>query len=770
MDKASIAHCLLSIAIPMFLQRLEIHGFKSFANKTTILFSENGTDGRRGLTAIVGPNGSGKSNIADAMRWVMGEQSLKQLRGKKSEDIIFSGSDKRAKLGMAEVSLFLKNERAVPVKTEGNDDGIETILNSPEITITRRLYRDGTSEYLLNNARSRLQDIHMLLAKANIGERGYTIVGQGMIDQFLFLSPEERKEAIDEAAGIRHLQIKKNDAERKLEATRENLREAGLLLAEIEPRLRSLTRQVKRLNEREAIEGELKNLQTKHYGALYRKLSGETGNLRRAVGVCEKNVAEKESSLGTIQTKLNSLEKAETTSTKLVDFQKELEPLHVERQRLRDRAFEIRVAAERSKNTQLPMAAVIAGIESIQAEEQSLFSKIKNATTLEELESIKSAAQALDNRIAELLGTIRGETRNKENEKNLAEVEKGINEVNAKINAVQDKISNASKGEQEQKSAFFALQREYQGALMVVTQARSELGERRIAIAKTEQRLEDLESEIKAEMQIGDIAPLLAMTTEDEALRQAQGGLSAESPEEAYHHIQRLKQQVASIGGIDPEVVREHTETAARYEALKIQYDDLVGAEAKLVLLSAELDLSIGKSFQESFKKISTEFERFFRILFGGGNAKLVYLEPESLPEIDPNEPVDPNAPAKQLRTRPGVEIQAQPPGKKVKSINVLSGGERALTAIALISAIIAVNPSPFVVLDEVDAALDEANSIRFADIVFELTNKTQFIVVTHNRYTMERAGLIYGVTMGDDAVSKILSIKLEEAVATSTK
>ncbi len=762
----------------MYLQRLEIQGFKSFANKTTILFSEQGQGGRRGLTAIVGPNGSGKSNIADAMRWVMGEQSLKQLRGKKSEDVIFSGSDKRPRMGMAEVSLFFRNENASAEKTADNGDSIDTILASPEIALTRRLYRDGTSEYLLNGNRSRLADINMLLAKANVGERGFTVIGQGMIDQFLFLSPEERKEAIDEAAGIRHLQIKKNEAQRKLEATRENLKQAELLLAEIEPRLRSLSRQVKRLGEREALEKELKDLQSRHYGSLYRALHRDAEALKRSVAQSEKAVADKETDLRAIQNKLGTLEKAETSSASLLDFQKLLEPLHAERQRLRDRAFEIRVAAERSKNAQLPMAAVIAGIEALHAEEQSLLSKIRTATTLQELEMIKASAESLDARIAEFLGTVRGETRNKENEKNLAEVERGINDVNAKITSIQEKIAEASKGEREQKSAFFALQREYQALLEVVTRLRTDMGERRIAFAKTEQRLEDLESEIKAEMQIGDIAPLLAGASEDEALKQApfdtaqgrQGGLPSESPEEAYRHIQRLKQQLAAIGGIDPEVVKEHGETASRYEGLKIQYDDLIAAETKLIELGKELDETIGRAFHEAFKKISVEFEKFFRVLFNGGNAKLIYLEPENAPVPDPNESADPNAPAKQYRTRPGVEIQAQPPGKKVKSINVLSGGERALTAIALISAIIAVNPSPFVVLDEVDAALDEANSIRFADIVYELTEKTQFIVVTHNRYTMERSGLIYGVTMGDDAVSKILSVRLEDAVQGSTK
>jgi len=747
----------------MYLQRLELQGFKSFANKTAIVFSETGEGGRRGLTAIVGPNGSGKSNIADAMRWVMGEQSLKQLRGKKSEDVIFSGSDKRSKLGMAEVSLFLRNENGTRAP-DAEAESIDALLTAPEVVITRRLYRDGTSEYLVNNTRSRLQDIHLLLAKANVGERSYAIIGQGMVDRFLFLSAEERKEAIDEAAGIRHLQLKKGDAERKLEATQENLREAGLLLAEIEPRLRSLSRQVKRLNEREEFEKELRALQAKHYGGMYRHLLNETNAYRKAVGQGEKAVADKEVDLRAVERKLDTLEKAETPSGKLLEFQKELEALHAERARHRDRAFELRVAAERTKGRQMPMAAVIAAIEGVQSDERALLQKIKSATTLEDLAALKTVAEALDRRLTELLSTVRGETSNKENEKQLAELERSSEAVASNIAGVQEKIRAASKSDVEQKSAFFALQREYQGLLEVVTGLRSGLGEQRIALAKTEQRLEDLVGEIQNEMQIANVSEAMQGAATD----------ATEPSAEVMHHINRLKQQLAMIGGIDTEVVREHALTATRYETLKTQYDDLVSAQEKLVALGKELTASIDGAFSVAFKKINTEFEKFFKLLFGGGNAKLIYLEPETIAEDEHDETEGAEgaegAPAKQVRTKPGIDIHAQPPGKRVKTITVLSGGERALTAIALISAIIAVNPSPFVVLDEVDAALDEANSIRFADIVYELTTKTQFIVVTHNRYTMERAGLIYGVTMGDDAVSKMLSIKLEQAVATSTK
>ena len=188
----------------MHLEKLEVQGFKSFAGKSALSFPGLIDKDRRGLTAIVGPNGSGKSNIADAIKWVLGEQSIKTLRGKKSEDVIFSGSEKMGKLGMAEVSLFLNNEDK------------QAPIDYSQIVLTRRMYRDGNSEYLLNNSRVRLLDVQMLLAKANFGQKTYSVVGQGTVDTFLNASLTERKEFFDEATGVKQFQIKRDTSLNKL--------------------------------------------------------------------------------------------------------------------------------------------------------------------------------------------------------------------------------------------------------------------------------------------------------------------------------------------------------------------------------------------------------------------------------------------------------------------------------------------------------------------------------------------------------------------------
>ncbi|MCK5504251.1 MAG: AAA family ATPase, partial [Thermodesulfovibrionia bacterium] len=257
----------------MYLQKLGIQGFKSFANKTELEFTP-------GVTAVVGPNGSGKSNVADAVRWVLGEQSLKTLRGKKSGDVIFAGSDKKTRLGFCQVDLHLNNEdRKAPIDYE-------------EIVISRRLYRDGNGEYYINKNKVRLQDILMLLAKSSFGQRSYSIIGQGTIDLFLAATPSQRKEYFDEAAGVRQFQIKKDQAENKLSQTKDNLHQAEMLIQEIEPRLRSLTRQVNRLERREEVKKQLKEIQHKYYGGLWHDLKkqyeiqdgkkNETGNKLRS--------------------------------------------------------------------------------------------------------------------------------------------------------------------------------------------------------------------------------------------------------------------------------------------------------------------------------------------------------------------------------------------------------------------------------------------------------------------------------------------------------
>jgi chromosome segregation protein len=260
----------------MYLKRLELQGFKTFAQKTALEFVLD-TSGRRGVTAVVGPNGSGKSNVADSLRWVMGEQSLKLLRGKRSEDVIFAGSEKRGRAGFCEVTMVLEN-----------DDKPD--LGMSEIAVTRRLYRDGQSEYEINRQGARLGDVQLLLAQCGIGQRTYSVIGQGMVDQVLVAGPAERKEFFDEAFGLKPFQLKRNSAWNKITASREHLAQTDLLLQELGPRLASLEKQVKRLQERETIEQELRSLERQHYGRQWSEI--RRGWQEAAVKMAEKVLQE----------------------------------------------------------------------------------------------------------------------------------------------------------------------------------------------------------------------------------------------------------------------------------------------------------------------------------------------------------------------------------------------------------------------------------------------------------------------------------------------
>jgi chromosome segregation protein len=315
----------------MYLQRIELQGFKSFANKTILEFPAPGTttkavlnaSGRSnksnqqvcGVTAIVGPNGSGKSNVVDAVRWVLGEQSLKLLRGKKSTDIIFSGSAKKSQMGLAEVSLHLNNEdKSAPI-------------DYTEIVITRKLYRDGESEYLLNKNSVRLFDIIMLLAKANFGQNTYSIIGQGMVDRIVNYSSQERKDFFDEATGVKQFQIKRDRSVNKLKKSRENLAQAQTLINELEPHLKMLTRQVNRLHKRKEIEVELKEAWEKYYGKQWLDLDGSYKELIISVTSYDKKKIKLDQEIESLQEKLNSLSEESSRSEEFDRLQKEYNAL-----------------------------------------------------------------------------------------------------------------------------------------------------------------------------------------------------------------------------------------------------------------------------------------------------------------------------------------------------------------------------------------------------------------------------------------------------------
>lgn len=739
----------------MYLQRLEIQGFKSFANKTVLEFPGKTNGLSKGITAIVGPNGSGKSNVADAVRWVLGEQSLKVLRGKKSEDVIFAGSDKKARLGAAEVSLFLNNE-----------DG-EAPISYSELVITRRLYRNGESEYLLNRNNTRLQDILILLAKCKFGQRSYSIIGQGMVDNFLFSPPSERKEFFEEAAGIREFQIKKDSAVNKFKITREHLRQTEMLLQEIEPRVRSLTRQVKRLERRSEIEKELYGLQAEYYGGLWSENSRKLAILKESFAKIEEQRKNSAAGLADIQNKLKTLEKENTRSQVFNQLQEDYQKILEERSKLREREMMLKNKLQYSQPQKtavsLPAAQILAELDDLDHKQNLIVKKINEVKNLEQLAEIKQAINELNQQLAKLIKklrpTPREETTVDPTKVELEKIAQQLVKINDQLAAAQQKIKDFNQSEENKRGELFNLQKAFQEKLATLNKFTGEANELKIELARVETRVEDLEREMKDELT-------------PELKQQIKTGAGRQSVQpQLFSEIQKLKRQLELIGGIDPEAEKEYSQTKERYDFLKVQSLDLTKSLTNLEQAADELENNIKKHFDYSFNLISLQFEKYFKLLFGGGKASLIKLFEEAkgadeTKETEEGEETEKPAAKKKKKETvlAGIDIQATPPGKKIKSMSMLSGGERAMTSIALICAIIANNPSPFVVLDEVDAALDEANSIKFSEILDKLSEKTQFVVISHNRATMHKARVLYGVTMTDEGISRLLSVRLEEA------
>lgn len=753
--------------LSMHLTKLETVGFKTFAKKTSLSFLPP-TKERAPITAVVGPNGSGKSNLADAIRWVLGEQSMKLLRGKSTEDVIFSGSQGKGRSGFAEVSLTFNNE-----------DG-SMPLEFAEVTITRRLFRDGTSEYLINDSKVRLSDIHLLLAQANVGQRSYSVVGQGMIDHILVSTPEERKAFFDDATGVKPFQIKRHAAVRKLKRTHQNLADVEMLLREIEPRLRSLKRQAKRLEQREEVETQLHQLEFDHYAASWWKLVAQLEDVSKQFNTADERIKEERATLRALEEEAKKFEEPEEQKDEgLVKLQTSYREAQKAHRQVRNELFQAekdielsRVRAQ-SNWAPLPLLKILEEIKWLVGQLKKLKSLKEGTELLAGVDEALKRSETLSKKLQRPNpDDIKPDPAAVAKVEGLKQKEK---EAEAALKELETQIDNYVVKEKSERTELIEMQktlREKQKEIHLHENRRNQL---KIDLARYEERQAGLTREMNE-----------FMKERADAVRQEKPVQLSDTNH--YQDIQRLRYKLELIGGIDPEIVQEFEETQARHTFLNEQVGDLHQAIKSTEKIIRELDDQIQKQSKEVFNKINKEFQRYFKMLFGGGSSKLVKLTRDELKEDEEETGVTPervfadtgeeqrakdDAIAKKIQKHQdpviGVDIQATPPGKKLKALNLLSGGERALTSIALISAIMAVNPAPFVVLDEVDAALDEANTIRFANILQELSKSSQFIIITHNRATMEQADVLYGVTMGDEGISNLLSVHLEDIVSEGT-
>lgn len=928
----------------MFLKSLEIFGFKSFADRTRIEFSD-------GITALLGPNGCGKSNVVDAIKWVIGEQGAKALRAEKMEDVIFTGTENRKPLNVAEVTLTIANENGL------------LNLDLTEVAIKRRLYRSGESEYFINGKPVKLKEIRELFWDTGVGKVAYSVMEQGKIDQILSSKPEERRYLFEEAAGITRFKARRAAAERDLERTESYMQQSEVILAEVKREYDSLKKQADETarfrtlkneefeneldinllrlkgftqerdrrassaeeakKKRDAIKAEIDdisvslemnmsrvNAMQERMNAfmldltglqvsknekmnLSRHLADRKNEIKAKIGQLEirrQSMHERISSLHDdadeqdvlarqLASRLSDTEKNIASFEEAVDaaasritgndgeaarLEKEIAALEEQRvqfeaalqaltedivteldKRLREAGYSSS-AHSRAEET---VADVIGRMKSLVSGRKNIFSDFTRNISPSAEEMLRFAGNAVDSfsELEELLGTL---------EEGFASLKKAspgfIDEFLApegiitKKRAVDAEIQQNRARCAEKRAAISDLKAENTGLSEKIEEYRKTLEDLRLnqvqmktqsaaaeeraklirrEIASQESQLRYLENEIfTEEKNLGEIDGQIADVDSELAEIERKGSALAAEMEELNNKIHSetsdvsgrqgklkelneslikeqsrlekthmdvmlseteirnvlenfrerysrdlmefeermfaitvpaadlreklaaVRQQLKTLGSVNLQAPEQFEDAKERYAFLSGQLEDLRKAREDLRIVTEEIRAESTELFLATYNKIKKNFHNMFRRLFGGGRGELRLVTPANVLES-------------------GIDIFAQPPGKKLENIGLLSGGEKSMTAVALLFATYMVKPSPFCLLDEIDAALDEQNVTRFIHTLREFANVSQYIIITHNKKTVMGAGTMLGVTMEESGVTKLIAIKLENDI-----
>ncbi len=751
----------------MYLKSLELIGFKSFAKKTELSFNTP-------ITGIVGPNGSGKSNTAEAFRFVLGEQSIKSMRGKRTEDLIWNGSPEVGRSNRASVKLVFDNRKRL------------LNLDVDEVTIERVIYRDAGSEYLVNGSPVRLRDIVELLSGAHIGASGHHIISQGEADRILNANMRERREMIEDALGLKIFEWKREESERKLLKTEENMKQVGSLRREIAPHIAFLKKQVEKVEKTKLLKEELRSLYAEYLKREHTYLTHTKQKISDEERSPKAELADLEQKLSASKKILEETHGADAKTKAVIAVEERLNGLRRERESIsRDIGrLEGEIAStERMKSTQ-ESAKVSEALIPI-SEVESIAKEVDQAFTSEDIGLLKRAFETVKHALGGLLDKYRqkknpsiegfereiASLREKKQgaEKKLSEIQHAEGEVaqdEKKLRLDIEKEKDSSRDAEKEVFRIMARQNELHGTLTALRVRHSELehleGDFKRELTEGillvgRELMEYEKAEVKDES--GTVLNLQTSTSEDRIKQ-----------EERRRRVEKLKIRIEDAGGgSGAEVLKEFEEATERDQFLARELADLEKSAETLRELITELSMKLDEEFRGGILKINKEFQNYFSLMFGGGSAKLSIAKPEKKVRRE----MDDLLASEEGITVPedteketGIDIEVNLPRKKIKALMMLSGGERALTSIALLFAMSQVKPPPFIILDETDAALDEANSKKYGDMVENLSKHSQLILITHNRETMSRAGVIYGVTMDKSGVSKLLSIAFDEAVA----
>jgi len=706
------------------LRSIRLRGFKSFPDPVEVRLEP-------GVAVVVGPNGSGKSNVADAIVWAAGSLSPSELRAEKPDDVLFAGGPGRPAADHAEVELLFDNE---------DGDGP---LEFSELSIARRLHRGGEGEYLVNRARVRRTDVVELLAEVGLGTELHSVIGQGRVEQILGSKPAERRALVEEAAGLGRFKQRRHRAELKLARVEIQVDRARDLEDEVRKRLRPLALQATAAQRAEKLVHEIEGRRGRIAAAELERIE------RRLAEVGERRIEAELERKGRDDKLGGVLDERRRAEEELAEAAGRHEQATAALYRLRSAVERVELRREQAEETgralradaatpRLPVVGE-ANYESALAAARgwvvapSDFSRALTRLREAYNEGVDAVLVHASSQVWFASGSIgRADEPPRsvlfdvlaERSEHVAELLAGAAQTasrfEAPLSARVDAGGSRSGELGEELRALGAREAE-------LRRAAGEAAERLAAVGIEAARLEREREEVLARLPEGETAD----------------PLSDEQVEELRAEIARLERRREALGQVNPLAAEEHAREKARLEELVLQREDLEQSLAELAKLRDELAETVEKRFEETYAAVERHFAEVAGTLFPGGRGRLIREEEGE---------------------EPGIEIELQPGGKRVTRLSLLSGGEKALGAISFLFALFLARPCPFYLLDEVEAALDDTNIGRFVDLLRRFSDRAQFIVVTHQKRTMEAADILYGVTMGAQGVTEVVSKRLESA------
>ncbi|HEX5762451.1 MAG TPA: AAA family ATPase [Solirubrobacterales bacterium] len=770
----------------MYLKSIEMKGFKSFPERTRLEFSP-------GVSVIVGPNGSGKSNITDAVLWALGEQSPGAIRGASMQDVISAGGKGIGQRRAAEVEVTIDN----------GEGRAATELS--EISVQRRLDRSGDGGYRLNGARCRLVDVVEVLSDTNLGREMHSVISQGRVESIVHSKPRERRMLVEEAAGLGKHRKRRRRAELKLRAARDNLDRALDVEREARARLRPLKRQAEAAELGARIERQELELRGRLVAEELRFGQDRAETAQRLAEAARAERAKLEQRLAAVSERRRAAEERFAARDRerteawgvLTKLRGDQQRIAVRAAGLTQREAELAASLEKLRAEFGPLTLDLGagggapGARARELEEELTEIDAGLSGAAEGLARARSADAAESEREA-ALGAVRGgaerairharraegllgerhrealRARVAEGEELLDEVREALaaaSDAEAAIRSRVERIETTVVGDQGDGDAIAEEMREcsrQESELQVEMKAASDkLTEAEVEAA----HLGDRRAE--AAKELATIGERLG-----EEVGPADEPLSDEERAEIERRLERLERRRAQIGPVNPLAEQEYDEAREHVEALQTQREDIERGMRELEALIRDVDREIERAFEETFEATAKNFEEMVEHLFPGGRGRLrrVSLHPakeaaEATPSEATTEPEVEEEEGEEEREELGVEIEVTPEGKSTRKLSLLSGGEKSLVALAFVFAVFLARPCPFYILDEVEAALDDANIDRFLQLIRRFSSRAQFVIVTHQKRTMDAADVLYGVTMGGDGVTKVVSRRLPREI-----